>query len=259
MSLTTLPRAAAYYASMLLFGVAALALNLVGFACAWLKPSQRTETFFQGLIHAQVKLYFRWVAWVGVVRVEYRNWQDGRGRGCVLVANHPGMLDAFYLLAREPRGFCVFKTAIRRNPLFGAIAQRAGYLSNDRGVELVRRATEKIGAGATLIIFPEGTRTVAGAELARLRPGFALIARRARVAVQLVRISVDGALLAKHRAWWLLPPTPVRVVVEAGPRLEAETYATTEALVAAVEAWFRAVAEPRGQLTPPLGARLTVA
>src|SRR5688572_11372721 len=104
MTLTTLPRAAAYYASMLLFGVAALGLNLVGFACGWLRPSRRTETFFQGLIQAHVRLYFRWVAWVGVVRVEYRNWQDELGQGCVLAANHPGMLDAFYLLARVPRG-----------------------------------------------------------------------------------------------------------------------------------------------------------
>ena len=157
----------------------------------------------------------------------------------VIVANHPGLLDAFYLLARVPRAFCVFKPAIRRNPLLGAAARRAGYLASDSGVELVRRAVERIGRGAALVIFPEGTRTAADGTVGRLRPGFAAIARHARVRVQLLRIATDRKLFRKGDPWWRLPELPVRVTVEVGPSLDAAAAASTEALVADVAAWLR--------------------
>ena len=38
----------------------------------------------------------------------------------------------------------------------GAAARRAGYLGNDGGHDLVRGAADKIAAGQTLVIFPEG-------------------------------------------------------------------------------------------------------
>ncbi len=258
MSFSLLLRAAAYYASMICFGVVAGALNLLSAACGWVPAGDAAERFFQRLIHRNVKFYFRWLEFFRVVHVEYRNWNYARCEQAVVVANHPGMLDAFYLLARVPRGICIFKNAIRRNPILGAVAKRAGYLSNDRAIELVRGATEKIARGATLIVFPEGTRTAADGIVGTLRPGFALIARRAGVPVQLVRIWSDGALLSKQRAWWKLPQLPVQVVVQAGPCLDPRTFSSTAALVAEVETWFHGAREPRGQLTPLLTASLIV-
>lgn len=257
MSLSTLFRGAAFYGSMLVIGALVLAFNGVSWVWGLLARGGDTDALFQRLIQRQAVAYWRWLAWVGLVHVEYRNWERARWEQAVIVANHPGMLDAFLLLARVPRGVCVFKNAIRRNPFLGAVAERAGYLSNDRPVELVRGATEKISRGATLIIFPEGTRTRVGQELGRLRPGFALIARRAGVPVQLVRISSDGALFTKHGAWWKLPQLPAHVVVQVGPALAADAFPSTEALVAAADAWFRATPEPHAQLTPGLGAPLT--
>ena len=257
MSLPSLLHAAAFYGSLLGFGAWALTFNLLSFASAWLPRTPALERFFQHQIQRQVAIFLRWLAFVDVVRVEYRGWENVRDERAVWVANHPGLLDAFYLLARVPRAFCIFKPAVRRNPLLSAAAQRAGYLGNDTGVELVRGALARIAHGASLIVFPEGTRTSPGTALGPLRPGFALIARRARVPVQLVRISPDGALLTKGRPWWTLPQLPVRVVVQAGPRLDAATSPSTAALVADVEAWFHTPAPMRGELTPPIQPSLT--
>ncbi len=48
--------------------------------------------------------------------------------------------------------------------------------------------------GEMVLIFPEGTRTLDG-EVARLKPGFSALAKRARV--PLLPIGIDGA----YQAW----------------------------------------------------------
>jgi 1-acyl-sn-glycerol-3-phosphate acyltransferase len=227
-------RAAAFYGALALFGVWAAAFNLLSFLFAWLPAGERTERRFQRMIRPQVAAFFRCLAALRLLRIEYRGWERLDPAAGVIVANHPGLLDAFYLLARVPRAFCVFKPAIRRNPLLGAAARRAGYLASDSGVELVRRAVERIGRGATLVIFPEGTRTAADGTVGRLRPGFAAIARHAGVRVQLLRITTDRKLFAKGEPWWRLPSLPVNVTVEVGPSLDAAGAASTDALVAEV-------------------------
>lgn len=248
-------RGLAFYGSLAVFAAWAGAFNLVSAACAPMPATMRTEKLFQRLIHWQVATYFRWLRLVGAVRVEYRGGESMGSEAAVIVANHPGLLDAFTLLARVPRGFCIFKPAIRRNPILSAAARRAGYLANDRGLELVRAAAGKISRGASLIVFPEGTRTSPGAGVGPFRRGFAVIARRAQAPVQLVLISMDTALFARGSAWWKLPRLPVRIVVEAGPRLDPGHFASTDALVEEVETWFRRAT--CAELTRAPGAALT--
>jgi 1-acyl-sn-glycerol-3-phosphate acyltransferase len=261
MSLFTLLQAVAFYFSLALFCLWALGFSLVCVALAWLPASARIECFFQKLIHWQANLLLRWLDWSGVVRVEYRGWENVRVDQTVVVANHPGLLDAFYLLARVPRGFCIFKRAIRRNPLLYAGAWRAGYLANDTGLGLVRGATQRIAKGATLVIFPEGTRSPRDANIGELRPGFAAIARRGRVPVQLVRISVDVAFLTKGKSWASLSRLPANVIVEAGPCLDPARFDSTQSLVEAVAAWFQGTSSPgeglHAELTPRLASTLT--
>lgn len=245
----TLPHvyyAAIYYVSLALFAAAGLIVNGVTVLLWWLPATPRVERFFQGAIHRAFQLFIRWTTFTGVCRVEYRGIDRGSGRR-VLVANHPGLMDAPYLIARVPDAVCIFKTAIGRNPVLGAAARRAGYLANTGALHLVRSASEKVAAGATLIVFPEGTRTATGAGVGPFRPGFALIARRARAPIQLVRITCNANLLAKGRPWWKLPQLPARVVVQGGPCLDSTTPVSTQALVETVEAWFRPTSR---QVTP---------
>lgn len=238
MSLFRVYSVCVYYGTLLLFGVAGLALHAVCLLLGWLPRTRREERFFQRLIRRLFAALTAWVNFTRVCRVEYRGFERVRtGGGLVLAANHPGLMDAVFLIARVSDAVCIFKGSIRRNPVLGA-ARRAGYLANDGGLSLVRAATAKVAAGATLVVFPEGTRTPPGESLGTLKPGFAAIARRAGAPVQLVRITCDSNLLSKGRAWWKLPRLPARVVIEAGPRLDAAAAESTEMLVGAAEAWF---------------------
>ena len=177
-----------------------------------------------------------------LVHVRYRGLDRVPSGGLVLAANHTALIDITCLLARLPEAWCIFKPAIRRNPVLGAAARRAGYLGSDGGPDLVRGAADKIAHGQTLVIFPEGTRKPPGATLLPFKPGFVLIARRARAPIQLVRITTDSDVLTKGCAWWRLPRFPAHIEVTAGPLIPTDTAASITELSAGIEAWFRAPA-----------------
>jgi 1-acyl-sn-glycerol-3-phosphate acyltransferase len=242
----------AYYITLLLFGVAGFSLSLVSLIFTWLPATDRTERFFQRLIHRHFALFHWWCEFARLVYVRYRGFERLPAGGFVLAANHQALIDITCLLARIPEAICIFKPAIRRNPVLGAAARRAGYLGSDGGHELVRRAGNKIAAGHILIVFPEGTRTPPGEAMRPFKPGFVLIARRARRPIQLVRITTDSDVLTKGRAWWRLPRFPAHIEVALGPLVSTDTAAGTEALSAEIEAWFRSppMAAPACAISP---------
>jgi len=228
-----------YFGTLLLFAAGGFELCVLGLLAGALPASERSERFFQRLIHRHLAFFHWWCDLTRLVHVRYSGFEPGLAGGRVLVANHPAMIDITCLLARLPGAVCIFKPAIRRNPVLGAAARRAGYLGSDGGHDLVRQAAEKTAAGHTLVIFPEGTRTPLGGDLLAFKPGFVLIARRARVPIQLVRITTDSDLLTKGVAWWRLPRLPARVEVTAGPLIPTNTAASTTELVRDIETWFR--------------------
>jgi 1-acyl-sn-glycerol-3-phosphate acyltransferase len=235
----------AYYFTLLLFGAGGLELSLLSVLTGWLPATERTERFFQRLIHWHFALFHWWFQFARLVYVRYRGFERLPHGGLVLAANHTALIDITCLLARIPEAVCIFKPAIRRNPVLGAAARRAGYLGNDGGPDLVRAAADKVAAGNTLVVFPEGTRKPPGVALLPFKPGFVLIARRARAPVQLVRIVTDSDVLTKGRAWWRLPRFPAHIEVTAGPLVPTDTEASITEVTAGIEAWFR---------TPTFGA-----
>jgi 1-acyl-sn-glycerol-3-phosphate acyltransferase len=245
----------AYYLSFFFFGSSGLLLNLFCLLLGWLPETPRIERFFQRLIHRLCAVWVWWLRQSGVVSVTYEGFERlPHGGGLVLVANHPGLNDITCLLARVPEAVCIFKPAIRRNPVLGAAARSAGYFANDGGIDLIRAASVEVAAGHTLVIFPEGTRTRDGL-LNPLKPGFAFIAQRARTPIQTVRITCDSNLLIKGCAWWKLPRLPAHVTLTLGKRFLPPETRMTAATVAEVEAWFRhalvAYSPPSTVAAPP--------
>ena len=231
-----------YYLTLGFFGAFGLTLSFAALLCGCLPATDRTERFFQRLIHRSFALFIWWVTISRQFRVSYERLEKlpPRRRGLVVIANHPTLTDITCLRARLPEAVCIFKSAIRRNPVLGAAARRAGYLSGDGGFDVVRQVTDQVAAGHTVIIFPEGTRTPVGESLLPLKPGFLLIARRAGVPIQLVRLTCSRPVLAKGRAWWKLPPLPAKMQVAIGPCLRVSPTADTDKVTAEIAAWFRA-------------------
>jgi 1-acyl-sn-glycerol-3-phosphate acyltransferase len=81
----------------------------------------------------------------------------------------------------------------------------AGYVRGDSGLDLIKAAAARVASGQSLLVFPEGTRTAEGALVGKMKPGFALIADRARAPVRLMVITATPGIGAKGRPWWPAP------------------------------------------------------
>jgi 1-acyl-sn-glycerol-3-phosphate acyltransferase len=90
-------------------------------------------------------------------------------------------------------------------------------------------------SGHSLLVFPEGTRTVSGT-LNCFRGGFALIAKRARAPVQTVFIETNSPFLSK--GWPLLrkPDLPLEYRVRLGRRFEVS--GDVQEFLAALERYY---------------------
>ena len=157
--------------------------------------------------------------------------------GLVIAANHPSLLDALMIVARLPRGTCVMKGSLVRNPFLGAGASLAGYVPNDSTRTMVRRAVERLHEGGQLVVFPEGTRSPAPGRIHPFSRSIPLIAQRAQVPIQAVVIETDSPYLRKGWPLWKLPPVPIVFRARLGPRFEPA--ADAEQVCAAMEAYFR--------------------
>jgi 1-acyl-sn-glycerol-3-phosphate acyltransferase len=157
--------------------------------------------------------------------------------GMVIAANHPSLLDALMIVARLPRGTCVMKGALVRNPFLGAGASLAGYVANDSIRTMVRLSVERLNEGGQLVVFPEGTRSPAPGRMHPFSRSIALIAQRAQVPIQTVVIETDSPYLGKGWPLWKLPPVPIVFRARLGERFEPGTDA--EEVSAAMEAYFR--------------------
>jgi 1-acyl-sn-glycerol-3-phosphate acyltransferase len=232
---------ASYYLSWLLFAAVGLLLNLACLLLLLAPNRPKLEVRTRRAIRWLFDLWLRWFHATGVVEIVWRGFDEAFRPGTVYIANHPTLIDAPVLLARVPDAVCLFKPALVRNPAIGPAAIMAGYPVGEPGVDLVREAAAQLAEGRSLLVFPEGTRTQPGSPLGALRPGFALIAARAKAPVQLVLIRASPDLVPRGRPWWQPPKTlPGRIELSLDRRWEHEPGRSAVALAEAVQTHLRA-------------------
>jgi 1-acyl-sn-glycerol-3-phosphate acyltransferase len=237
----------ANWLSWAVFAFVGVGLNLV---CAVLLLLPGRERRGPGVRAAIRRLFAAWCGWLHATRLIYVTWSgftpEALAGPAVYIANHPGLLDATFLLARLPDAICIFKPAIMRNPALGPAAVMAGYISGDAGIDLVRDAAARVSSGRSLLVFPEGTRTVPGARLNPFKPGFALIASRAHVPIRLLLVRAPRDLVPKGWSWWRAPRFPAQVEITLVGELRAETgESATELTARAARQLSDALAAPR--------------
>ncbi|MDY7035267.1 MAG: lysophospholipid acyltransferase family protein [Thermodesulfobacteriota bacterium] len=115
------------------------------------------------------------------VKVAVTGWQnvDSR-RPHIYMANHQSYFDILALLAYLPVDFkFILKQELMKIPLFGLAMKRAGYIAINRedprkAVRGINEASKRIKNGTSVLIFPEGTRSVDGRLQSFKRGGFYL-------------------------------------------------------------------------------------
>ena len=227
--------------SWVVFGAVSLVLNFVCAILLLLPGRTRLAPMARETIR---RLFGAWCAWLHATRQIYVEWNgftpERLAGPAVYIANHPGLLDATFILARLPDTICIFKPSVMHNPALGPAAILAGYASGSAGVDLIRDVAGRVADGRSLLIFPEGTRTRAGVDLNPLKPGFALIAARAQAPVRLLLIRAPRDLVPKGSPWWRIPQFPAQVQITLLGELDATTADNATELTARVAQQFLA-------------------
>ena len=169
----------------------------------------RRIAFLQACMRAGFTLLHNWMGWVRAMDVKIRFRQSDLPPGpCVVVANHPTLVDVTAIL-RSIRSSCtIVKPVIYRRwwlrPLMVGSGQLEGATNPLAATHLVDRAVERIRDGMSMVIFPEGTRTVEGREMPFHRMAFE-IACRAGVPVVSLRLRCEPSWLSKSRSLLRIP------------------------------------------------------
>jgi 1-acyl-sn-glycerol-3-phosphate acyltransferase len=114
----------------------------------------------------------------------------------VYMNNHQSFFDIFALLACLPVHFkFILKQELMKIPLLGPAMKKAGYISIDRAnprkaIKSMDEAAEKIRKGASVVIFPEGTRSLDGQLLPFKKGGFILALKSG---CDIVPVTIDGS------------------------------------------------------------------
>jgi 1-acyl-sn-glycerol-3-phosphate acyltransferase len=137
------------------------------------------------------------------VRVTVRGLERlDAGRSYVLASNHQSIYDIPILFASVPLQLrIVSKDSLGRFPFLGWHLRRTGHLLVDRknpGASIVKKMAKLVGGARSLIVFPEGTRSVDG-QVARFKAGTFLVAIDAGLPVVPVSISGSRHVMLKGR------------------------------------------------------------
>jgi len=201
--------------SFVVFGGGALGLALVAFPLCHLAPGDTCvkEARVQRVIHYAYRCFVALMETLGLIRTEWVGAERLSGPGPhLVVANHPTLIDVVHVIARLPQADCVIGDEYARNPFLGFAASWAGYITNAQGAAVVDACVERLRAGRTVVLFPEGTRSPPN-EMHPFRRGAAHVALRAGVLLEPVAISCAPSMLSKGQPWWDVPERPGRFTI----------------------------------------------
>jgi len=182
------------------------------------------------MAHLCARLWGKVALLANGVRVKVEGLEQLRDEGpYIFMANHQGSYDIFALLGQLPFQFkWLAKKEIFSIPILGWAMTIAGYISLDRDgtretVEAMNKAAQKIQEGMSVVIFPEGTRSVDGSIQPFKKGGFTL-AVKSQVPIVPIALAGSREILAKDR----LAISPGNIRVRIGHPIETSHCSTKD-------------------------------
>lgn len=211
--------------SFVVFGLGGTVLSVTLFPVLRLISPNRAiaQRRINGAMRRVMGLFISFMRTLGLFTYELHGLERLARPGQLIVANHPTLIDVVFMLWLTPDVGCVVKRALWRNPALRWPVIWAGYIPNTEGAQLVQDCAQLLAGGRSLLVFPEGTRTVPGRPLT-LRRGAAQVALASRADVLPVTIVCDVPFLTKGSHWYRVPPRRPHFTITVGQPIPAHRY-----------------------------------
>jgi 1-acyl-sn-glycerol-3-phosphate acyltransferase len=204
------------------FGLGAIFISLTMFPLLRLSTLDRATARrrIQRGMQITFKVYMELMRVLGILTYSVQGVERLREPGRLIIANHPTLIDVVFLGSLIPAVDCIVKKGLWRNPFLRWPVSWAGYIPNSEGEELVERCASSLRQGRSLLVFPEGTRTVPGQRM-RVHRGSAHIALAADAEILPVTITCDPITLFRGNPWYRVPLRRFHIQVNVGAPVRA--------------------------------------
>lgn len=211
--------------SFVSFFVGALCLRVIVLPLLALWPGDRLarRARARGAISRGFWLLAQFMHRTGLLDFHFEGVEKLGRPGQMIVANHPSLIDVVFLFAYLRDTNCIVKASFWRNPCSSGPVRSAQYIPNNGEADMLELAADVLREGQTLIVFPEGTRTVPGQPPVFHRGAAAIALRGARM-ITPVFITVEPTTLTKAEPWYRIPPRRVQVRLRVGDDILPEAF-----------------------------------
>jgi 1-acyl-sn-glycerol-3-phosphate acyltransferase len=192
--------------SFSVFGLGALTLGFI-FLTVNLLPwhSSSKQRWIRKSISKACSGYINSMKMLGLLTYSFTPEATITDGGKIIIANHPTLLDAVFVMSMCDNLCCITKRALWSNLSTASLIRMAGYIRND-ATDFIEQATTKLKNNENLLIFPEGTRNTEDSQL-EFKRGAANIAILSGCDIIPVVICCKPRTLQKHEKWYQIPAT----------------------------------------------------
>ena len=123
-------------------------------------PDARRNALY--IAHRHVVHYLATLDFLGLINFRFEG--TPHNQPCIMVANHPSLLDFIVLLRDLPNAVCLYKPKSLDHPVLSSFVQVGGYIEGMDGTasaskRIISACCERLAEGHHVVFFPEGTRS----------------------------------------------------------------------------------------------------
>jgi 1-acyl-sn-glycerol-3-phosphate acyltransferase len=137
-------------------------------------------------------------------------------KGKIYISNHASYLDIFVQLAKLPDNVrMIYKKEINRIPILGWAMWSVGFVALDRvkirsAMKSLDKAAKRVREGLSVVIYPEGTRTLDG-KIGEFKRGMFFLADKSQA--DIVPVSLSGTFELMPMGTLKIKPGTVNMVI----------------------------------------------
>ncbi|MDR1553772.1 MAG: 1-acyl-sn-glycerol-3-phosphate acyltransferase [Prevotellaceae bacterium] len=160
------------------------------------KTSEKNKFYYHRLLHKAANFTIRWIPGV---KFRYENLSgETFDRPSIIISNHQSHLDLMCLMMLTPKLIILTNDWAWRSPFYGKIIRYADFYPVSQGIEnSVPQLIDAVNRGYSIVVFPEGTRSV-DCSIGRFHRGAFYLADRLELDIVPVFLHGAGHVLPKN-------------------------------------------------------------
>lgn len=189
-----------------MFGLSCIVVSVLVFPLirATSPDADTTRRRVRQCVHHSYRFFIATWRALGVLSYEVHGSERLMAPGQLVVCNHPSLIDVLFIAAQVPQVDCIVKDALLRNPFLRTPVRWLAYIPNSAPGHLIENCVATLRSGNSLLVFPEGTRSVPGQPL-KMKRGAAHIALASGCDLLPVTIVCRPSSLTKTDVWYRVP------------------------------------------------------